>query len=276
LKKLVFIILLISLMVTSLTVVEAKPVEVNQRKEIQETVRSGREAGIKERNEEREQEREEVGPTGTPALSRIQKLKQQILERLRARFPRLLPAGFNRGEIISLSGITFPATVKVKHEGGEVTLKVTDKTKILRRIGGKASLSELKIGDIVSGRGVWEDDARAILDTRVLRDLSVEKRQGTFWGLVKSLGNDSLVFEVKNKGEIKVYVGSSTKIVDRQGKEIRFSDLKVNHRIRVTGLWDNSLKQVEAVKLIKDWSTGAIVQSPTPTLTPIPTGGVNQ
>jgi hypothetical protein len=214
--------------------------------------------------------------SGTPTPREKNKIRQTIWERLKAKFPKLLPAGINRAEVVSILGAALPAEVIVSHEGREITLKLSQKTNILRKYGGKAALSELKEGDIVSARGTWEDnETKAILNVRVLRDLSLEKRQATFWGKVIALGQGSFTLETSKKGALTVKVGTSTKIVDRREKSVSLTDLAVGHRVRVTGLWDVTGKQMDPVRLIKDWSLGPNLTPTTPTviptITPTPT-----
>lgn len=196
------------------------------------------------------------------------KLKETVWERLHKAFPFILPAGINRLEIKEISGTTLPATVKVVKGGQTITLNISDKTLILRKFGGKSSLAELHIGDIVTARGIWADGTKTVLDTRVLRDLSIQKRQGTFWGEIKSINSEAKTFvlETAARGDQQVFVSSTTKIVSRNQTALAFADLAVGHRIRVTGLWDSTLKTIEEVKVIKDWSL-----PPKPTVTPTPT-----
>lgn len=220
------------------------------------------------KEEIRNEIREQVGEaktSGTPVPGERQQIKEQILERLRKSFPFLLPAGVNQAEITSISGITLPTEIEIIKDSKTVTLRISEKTVILRKFGGKSNLSELHVGDIVSARGVWEDSERTILDTRVLRDISIQKRHGTFWGKIKSLDSAAQTFILKTgkRGEQKVFVEPETKIVSRNQLPLNFSDLVAGHRVRVTGLWDSNLRQIDETKVIKDWSIG-------PSATPTP------
>ena len=216
--------------------------------------------------------------SGTPTPQQENKIRQNIWERLKQRFPKLLPAGLNRAEIVSIPGSVLPVEIIVNYEGSNITLKVDGKTNILRKYGGKAPLSELKEGDIVSARGTWEDnETKAVLNVRVLRDLSLEKRQATFWGKITAFGDNNFSLQTSRKGTLTIMVSPDTKIVDRRERPIAFSSLAVDHRVRVTGLWDVSAKKVDSVRLIKDWSLGpspspapilSVTPTPAPTVTP--------
>jgi len=245
-KKYVVLTFGLVLFLSATTAVEAK----SWQAEIQE-----------DRTKLREEIRNKIA-TASPAS-----LRQQIWEGLHRRFPFLLPAGINRLAIKEISSTTLPAEIKVVKDDQSITLKISGKTIILRKFGGKSSLAELHVGDIVTARGTWVDETKAVLDTRVLRDLSIQKRYGTFWGKIKSISSETKTFvlETAGRGEQRVFVGSETKIVSRNQTVLTFSDLVIGHRVRVTGLWDSTLKTIEEVKTIKDWSL-----PPKPTLTPTP------
>lgn len=246
-KKYVILLLTAMLFLTAATTVEAKGWQLG---------RFLSQASIKG-------ERKEIKEATTSS-----KVKESIWEGLRRSFPFILPAGVNQATISSIGGTTLPTTIIVNKESKNITLSITEKTIILRKFGGKSSLSELHIGDIVTARGTWVDETKAVLDTRVLRDLSIQKRHGTFWGKIKSINVEAKTFalETAGRGDQQVFVDGTTKIVSRNQKVLTFTDLIVGHRVRVTGLWDSTLKTISEVKTIKDWTL-----SPKPTLTPTPT-----
>jgi len=165
-------------------------------------------------------------------------------------------------ELKAISGTAIPADLTVSKDDKTYTVKVTDKTLLLRKFGAKADLSEFSVGDILSVRGKWTDEAKTVLEARVIRNLSIQKRRGTFWGTIKSKGDNSFVLASVNRGEQTVYLGE-TKIVNRKEETITFADLQVGDRVRVSGLWDNKLNKITEVSKIKDWSIPPKV-TPTP------------
>ncbi len=194
------------------------------------------------------------------------KVRQTLLEGLREKFPFLLPAGINQATITVGPGTAFPTTIKVNKEGkGEITLNLTDKTQLLRKYGGKSSLAELRVGDLITARGTWQDSDKAILNARVVKDLSVQKRKGTFWGKIKSTGGNSFVLDTVTRGDLTVTIASGTKIVDRRERPLTLTDLLVAHRVRVSGVWDTQAKTLTEVTVIKDWS---LAPKPSGTVTP--------
>lgn len=228
------------------------------------------------RQEVREQVQEEVqeqlGLTGTPSPGTPKEIRQQIREQvqekvqeLKDKLSWLLPFGFNRMEIISIPGVTPPTDLGVSKDGKNFTVKVTEKTLLLRKFGGKSSLSEFSVGDIISVRGKWLDEEKTILESRVIRNVSIQKRKGTFWGTVKSIdsGAKSFVLTSVQRGDQSVSTDEKTRIVNRREEPISFEDLLLGHRVRVSGLWDSKLGKITEVSRIKDWS---LPPGPTPTV----------
>lgn len=115
---------------------------------------------------------------------------------------------------------------------------------------------EFTEGDILSVRGKWLDEEKTTLEARVIRNLSIQKRKGTFWGTIKKIEADGKTFTLTsaNRGDQTVVTDASTKFIDRSAKPITSADLKEGHRVRVSGLWDNKLNKITEVSRIKDWS----------------------
>lgn len=217
------------------------------------------------RQEIREELKEQFGLTGTPSPGAANQIRRQIREQVKEQFQQfkekfswLLPFGFNRVEIKAISGTTSPADLTVFKDDKIYTVKVTEKTLLLRKFGGKSSLDEFSEGDIISVRGRWVDEEKTILEARVIRNLSIQKRKGTFWGTIKLKEEDGKTFVLVTvqRGEQTVITDSKTKFLNRADKPISFADLKVGDRVRVSGLWDNKLNKITEVSRVKDWSIG--------------------
>ncbi|MGI5826385.1 MAG: DUF5666 domain-containing protein [Patescibacteria group bacterium] len=258
-KKIVTVVLSLTMLSPALgtPAMAAKPVEIQERKEAREDVRVQIQTLKKEEKEARKDFRET-----------FKEKREAVWAKLRAMFPKILPAGINEGEVTEVSG----NTLMVKHDGKSITLKVTDKTQILKKYGGKIVLSEIKVGHVVSARGTWQDKTKAVLEVRVLRDLSLERRPATFWGKIKSIAEnkESFVLEVGKRGDLTVLVDRGTKTVNRSSKEVDFSVLAVGHRVRVSGMWDGE-KTLDETRTIKDWSIGPVVE-----VTPIATSSATR
>lgn len=206
---------------------------------------------------------------------KIQESKEQrktITEEFKNRISSLiLRKGVVNGKISTISGTTVPTKIIINKDGKTITLNITEKTNLLRKFGGKSSLSEMKVGDQVNAAGTWTDSNKTTLDTKVLRDISIKKRFGAFWGKIKSITDaSSFVLETIERGNQTVKTDGNTKIVNRKEGPISFSDLKVGDRVRVKGVWDSALKSIEEVTSIKNWTLmPKSLLTPTPTPTPI-------
>lgn len=191
----------------------------------------------------------------TPSATRRQTVQEKLENRIRERFPALLPYSLRKAEILSISQTTLPSEIVVKEKNKTITLRISKETLILKKTEGQASLSEFRIGDFVAAHGIWEDQEQTVLATKVLRNLSAEKKRVTFWGAIKSIDLSSQSFVVWTiKGEREIIIGEGTKIVGRDERQINFSDLKKRHWVRVSGELKVDTKETIRAVLIKDWS----------------------
>lgn len=210
-----------------------------------------------------------VGPLETFKQER-KEIREQIKDEVREKtgsrpgllrfFSQRSRAAIGSGTISAISGTTLTIT----REGKIYTVLTDDKTQFRRRFWGKSSLSEMQIGDMVNVIGLWTDDAKTTIQARLVRDLSIQKRLGVFFGVVQSLTSTGWTMQTK-RGLETVTISSGTKLVDRRGQVITQGDIKVGHRVRVRGLWDTKNSTLTEVTELKDYS---LPVKPTPTLTP--------
>lgn len=163
-------------------------------------------------------------------------------------------------------------SLTVEKDGKSYTVLFDDKTQFRRRFWGKSELAEFSIGNIVNVVGRWTDDSKTTINAKVLRNISIQKRFGVFFGEVKSLLSSGWVMSTKseNRADQTVTVSSSTTLKNRKGETIVQSDVKVGDKVRVHGLWDRSSNTVTEVKEVKDFSL-PIVPTVTATVTVAPT-----
>lgn len=153
----------------------------------------------------------------------------------------------------------------VTKDDKDVTVNVTDKTQFRRRFWGKGTFDEIQTGDTVNVIGRWADDAHTAINAVLIRDLSIQKRLGVFFGTVKSMNSNVWVISTLKKGEQEVTVNTTTKLVNRKGETISLDDVKTEHRVRVRGLWDKTKSTITEVSQVKDFD---LPVKPTPTATP--------
>lgn len=155
----------------------------------------------------------------------------------------------------------------VTNDGKTVTVNTSSKTRFIRHFWGKSTLAELAVGDKVNVWGKWTDDAQTTFDASMVRNLSVMKRFGVFFGQITSLGSGSFVVHTVNRGDQTVSYGSTTKFVNRKEAAITASDLKVGDKIRVKGMWDKANNKITEVTQVKDFSLPQkATTTPTPTV----------
>jgi hypothetical protein len=209
------------------------------------------------RKEVRKEVQEELGQlTGTPSAGPFRQTLQKTRQELKEKLQAILPAQIKQAELKSISGTTAPADLVVARDSENITVKVSDQTRLLRRFGAKSELSEFSVGDLLNIHGKWTDDTKTTIEARLIRNISIQKRRGTFWGTIKSIdsGAKTLVLGSVNRGDQSVYPDGNTKIINRRQETISFGDLQVGHRVRVSGLWDSKLSKITEVVNIKDWS----------------------
>jgi len=143
-------------------------------------------------------------------------------------------------------------------EDGTFQVNITDKTKILRKFGGKSSLSEYSVGDEVMVIGKFTDETKITIDAKVIRNLSIQKRRGAFFGKVTVKNTDNFVMETLERGKQTVYFGTA-KFVKRNEEAMTYADLKLGDRVRVKGVWDKTLNQITEVDQVKDFSIPVVI-----------------
>lgn len=169
-------------------------------------------------------------------------------------------AAIGTGKVIAIDGVTLTV---VKDD--KTYAVITDSnTKYRRKFWGNSSLSEVSINDLVHVIGKWQNEERTQIKAILIRNLSVQKRYGVFFGVVTSVNEKGFVMESAKREDQTVVVIDSTKFVDRVMTLISLSDIKVGHRVRIKGTWDSANSTITDITQIKDFSIPVVV-SPSPT-----------
>lgn len=158
------------------------------------------------------------------------------------------------------------------------TVNITDKTVLMRKFWGKATLAEMKVGDTVNVVGKWVNRDTKEINAQLVRDISIQKRAGAFFGNVLTLTANGWTIQTA-RGKETVTITGTTKLVNRKEEAIKQADIVIGHRIRVKGLWDANANTITEATQVKDFTLPVIVKSTgtptpkataTPTVTPIP------
>jgi len=178
---------------------------------------------------------------------RQQEKPMSFIDKLKEKIKNLF--GPKTGKITAIKGDTI--TIKTS-DGREYTINVSPSTILKRRFGGKSEFSEFSQGDRVNVVGKWTNDSKTVLDARHIRDSSIQKRWGVFFGDVNAKNNDNFVMKTK-RGTENVFFGSA-KFVNIKQEAITYDNVAVGHKVRVKGTWDRKLNKIFDVSEVKDFS----------------------
>lgn len=182
----------------------------------------------------------------------------QDLKNLKLMFGRLLNA-----TVTNISGNSLTVT-----NNSKTYTILTDATTIFRRhFWGKSSLSEISVNDKINVWGKYTDDTKTSIQAHMIRDLSIMKRSGTFFGTVGSMNSPTIVLNTVNRGAQTVTIDSGTKCVERNMQTMNCFDIQVGQKIRVKGMWDQVNKAITEVTQIKDFTVPVkVTPTPKPTI----------
>jgi hypothetical protein len=172
----------------------------------------------------------------------------------------------HRGELNNVK-VTANSGTSLTVDNGGVSVKVDvyPDTHLRRKFWGKSSIAEISVGDSVDIIGRWTSEDKTEIKAAVIRDLSIQKRFGVFFGTVKSITDTGFVMTTIQRGEETITLDTTTKLINRKGQAITMSDIQVGHIIRVRGLWDSANFTVKEVSEVKDFNLPPFVA---PTATP--------
>ncbi len=195
--------------------------------------------------------RQEIGEDRRELKQETKQEKEDKKEiRTQAKAGRKFPASIIDGQVTSVSG----SALTVTKSGKTFTVNTDSNTKFRRHFWGNGSLSDISVNDKVNVWGSFTDDAKTTIQATMIRDLSVMKRKGTFFGTVKSVSTSGFVITTLNRGDQTVTVSGTTKFVNRKEQTISLSDIKTGDKIRVKGMWDKANSTITEVAQIKDFT----------------------
>ncbi len=221
----------------------------------------------------RREVREEVQETRKDMIEARKEFREDIRTIIGSREAMLKSAKRWGRAVIANAKVTAKdgTTLTIEKDGKTLVIFTDDKTQFRRRFWGKSSLDEILVGHMVNVIGTWVDEQKTTIQARLVRDLSIQKRYGVFFGVVQSLTNTGWVMTTVSgiRENQTVTVSSATKFVNRRGGTITQGDIAIGHRVRVKGLWDrvnNTITQVTHVKnfTLPPFPTISVTATPTP------------
>jgi hypothetical protein len=136
--------------------------------------------------------------------------------------------------------------IKALKDGDTYTIDVTNAKFKKAKSGNKTmKLSDIKKGDILNVKGSY--DSHDVTATEV-RDLSTTK-SASFYGVVteKNDATQTVKIETPKRGKLTIAILKSTK-VKYDGKTRKFSDIREDDKVIVTGTWNHSKKTITKTK----------------------------
>jgi hypothetical protein len=169
------------------------------------------------------------------------------------------------GQLTLIAG----TTLTIQKDGKSYTVLTDANTQLRRKFWGKSMLSEFSVGDELNVVGMWQDENHTSITARFVRNLSIQKRFGVFFGTIKTISSSGFTIDTISRGTQTVAVNGATEYTNRRGEKINFSDLAVGQRVRIRGLWDSKSSTITEVTKIKDFSLPVRpVGSPAPSVSP--------
>lgn len=220
------------------------------RNTIRETVEEGKEASLSPkqiREEVRENVQEQVQEKNEGLLNKVKNTVKKNL-RFNARIT---------GEITLIGTNSMTVT---GNDGKTYTVNITENTRLTKRFGGESELSEFSIGNQVNVFGKFTDEGQLAIEARLIRNLSIQKRWGAFFGTVTSVGTDSFVIKTIQRGDLTISYNSETEFLNHNKEIVTSDDIQTGLRVRVKGIWDKSSNEILKTEEVRIFPT-----KPTPT-----------
>lgn len=211
----------------------------------------------------------------TPSTSQKEQLKERLKqerEQVRSKIQNIRSTAKSmRGKAVHINGAIVKgasgSALTITKDGKDYSITTTSSTQIRRRFWGKSTLSDIAAGHTVNVWGKWSDDAQTTITARLIRDLSIQKRNGVFIGTVKSKDASSFVLSTRLRGDQIIMYDTNTKFINRRGVSITSTDISVGDRVRVKGLWDRLTNKVTQVTQVKNYSLPQRTATGTPSTT---------
>lgn len=206
------------------------------REAVRNTIEEGKEASLSPkqiREEVRQEVREEIKEKNQGLMDKVKNMIKKNL-RFGARI---------KGAISSISDSSM---VVNSNDGKTYTVNITSETKLLRRFGGESQISEFSVGNEVNVTGKFTDESQTVIDAKTIRNISIQKRWGVFFGQVTTKNTDNFVMKTIERGDQTVYIGNAN-FINLKKETISYSDVQVGSRVRVKGIWDRSLSSITEV-----------------------------
>lgn len=140
----------------------------------------------------------------------------------------------------------------VNKDDEQFDIEIDDQSRVLSKYYSKIDPKNLEKGDLISIWGKWVDEAKTMIQAKLVRDLSQEIRKGVVNGIVSNINNTSFTVTRANGKPFVISIGDNTKIMDRKGEPLSLADIWENDHVAVTGLVDHTQSTVTNTSKVRD------------------------
>jgi hypothetical protein len=146
------------------------------------------------------------------------------------------------------------SALTITKDNKSITVTTDGSTQFRRHFWGKSTFSEISVNNKVNVWGNWTDDTQTTILAKLIRNTSIMKKHGVFFGEITAKTDTSITIQSKERGTQTVNVSNTTKYINKAGSTIAMTDVSVSDKIRVRGLWDKTNNKITNVTEIKDFS----------------------
>ncbi len=136
-----------------------------------------------------------------------------------------------------------------------ITVNVDSRSKIVRLYGGKSSVNELVVGDVLHITGQTVTSTQGVMLAQTVKDESIHELERSLNGTIDSLNaaNSTFVLRSMNSSTVMVSLAPGAKIMIKGVTTTTFADLKVGDKVQVRGVINTRIKAVTAkqIKVIR-------------------------
>lgn len=155
-------------------------------------------------------------------------------------------------KVAQVAGATFYTRLIWGTSFVRLVVKTTPATKIYRKYGEIATVSEVKLNDFINITGELEtgSDSLTIIADQIT-DLSILTKASTFSGTVSSIDSSAQNFVMKRKSGDSVTVSVTSATITKGSLTIGLDQIKVGDSItNVSGVYDYGTNTIKADKII--------------------------
>jgi len=155
-------------------------------------------------------------------------------------------------KVTGVSGNVVSGTIAWGSYSLPISVNGASVTRVARRFGGTAAVSEISAGDFISVEGSLDQTQSALtVNATFIKDWSIQDKAATFSGTVSSVdaASNSFVLASRQRGSITVNVTASTTIM-KGNQSATFADITTGATISaVSGTWDTVSNTLTANKV---------------------------